>query len=100
MGLLRSSALGVARRSRLIVFRGGNESDRLSGAAQCPVDEQVWAVECLILVPEDTIEIVERAQPVGTHEVIFRHPQFGEQRITATVTATAPARLSVDMRKK
>jgi hypothetical protein len=38
--------------------------------------------------------------PVGTHEVIFRHPQFGEQRITATVTATAPARLSVDMRKK
>ena len=37
---------------------------------------------------------------VGTHEVIFRHPQLGEQRVTATVTATAPARLSVDMRKK
>jgi len=37
---------------------------------------------------------------IGTHEVIFRHPQFGEQRVTATVTATAPARLSVDMRKK
>jgi len=38
--------------------------------------------------------------PIGTHEVIFRHPQLGEQRITATVTASAPARLSVDMRKK
>lgn len=38
--------------------------------------------------------------PIGTHEVIFRHPQLGEQRITATVTANAPARLSVDMRKK
>jgi hypothetical protein len=38
--------------------------------------------------------------PIGTHEVVFRHPQFGEQRVTATVTATAPARLSVDMRKK
>ena len=38
--------------------------------------------------------------PIGTHEVIFRHPQLGEQRFTATVTATAPARLSVDMRKK
>jgi hypothetical protein len=37
---------------------------------------------------------------IGTHEVVFRHPQFGEQRYTATVTATAPARLSVDMRKK
>jgi len=38
--------------------------------------------------------------PIGTHEVVFRHPQLGEQRFTATVTATAPARLSVDMRKK
>jgi len=38
--------------------------------------------------------------PIGTHEVVFRHPQLGEQRFTATVTATTPARLSVDMRKK
>ena len=38
--------------------------------------------------------------PVGTHEVIFRHPQLGEQKYTATVTTTAPTRLSVDMRKK
>jgi hypothetical protein len=38
--------------------------------------------------------------PIGTHEVIFRHPQLGEQRINATVTANTPARLSVDMRKK
>jgi PEGA domain-containing protein len=37
---------------------------------------------------------------VGTHEVVFRHPQLGEQRFTATVTANTPARLSVDMRKK
>jgi len=37
---------------------------------------------------------------IGNHEVIFRHPQLGEQRFTATVTATTPARLSVDMRKK
>jgi hypothetical protein len=38
--------------------------------------------------------------PIGTHEVVFRHPQLGEQRVTATVTANTPARLSVDMRKK
>ena len=38
--------------------------------------------------------------PIGTHEVVFRHPQLGEQRLTATVTAATPARLSVDMRKK
>jgi hypothetical protein len=38
--------------------------------------------------------------PIGTHEVVFRHPELGEQRFTTTVTASTPARLSVDMRKK
>jgi hypothetical protein len=37
---------------------------------------------------------------VGPHEVIFRHPDLGEQRHAITVTAAAPARLSVDLRKK
>jgi len=37
---------------------------------------------------------------VGPHEVIFRHPELGEQRHAITVTAASPARLSVDLRKK
>jgi hypothetical protein len=37
---------------------------------------------------------------IGTHEIIFRHPELGEQRQLVTVTLTAPTRLSVDMRKK
>ena len=37
---------------------------------------------------------------VGPHEVIFRHPDLGEQRHAITVTAASPARLSVDLRKK
>jgi cation transport regulator ChaB len=38
--------------------------------------------------------------PIGIHEVIFRHPQLGEQVVRATVTATAPARVTVDLRKQ
>jgi hypothetical protein len=37
---------------------------------------------------------------IGAHEIVFRHPDLGEQRHAATVTLTSPARLSVDMRKK
>ena len=37
---------------------------------------------------------------LGTHDVVFRHPDLGEQRHAAMVTLTTPARLSVDMRKK
>lgn len=37
-------------------------------------------------------------QPLGTHEVVFRHPQLGERRTTVTVTTREVARVSVDMR--
>ncbi len=37
---------------------------------------------------------------LGSHEVVFRHPELGEQRMTTTITLKAPTRLSVDMRKR
>jgi serine/threonine protein kinase len=38
--------------------------------------------------------------PIGPHEIVFRHPELGELRQAATVTLRAPARVSVDLRKK
>jgi hypothetical protein len=40
------------------------------------------------------------SRPVGPHEVVLRHPEFGERRETVIVTLKQPARLGVDMRKK
>lgn len=37
--------------------------------------------------------------PVGTHEVVWRHPQLGEKRRTVVVGAQRPARVSMDMSK-
>jgi hypothetical protein len=37
---------------------------------------------------------------IGSHDVVFRHPELGEQRHTATVTLATAARLSVDLRKQ
>jgi serine/threonine protein kinase len=36
---------------------------------------------------------------IGSHSLLFRHPEFGERHQTALVTAKGPVRLSVDMRK-
>jgi hypothetical protein len=36
---------------------------------------------------------------IGSHEVVFRHPQFGERRVTTLVTTREPARVAVDMRR-
>jgi PEGA domain-containing protein len=35
---------------------------------------------------------------IGSHEVVFRHPQLGEKRQAVSVTLKAPVRLSVDMK--
>jgi hypothetical protein len=40
------------------------------------------------------------AMPVGSHEVLFRHPELGEKHIRAVVTLAAPAKVSVDMRQR
>jgi hypothetical protein len=40
------------------------------------------------------------AVPIGPHEVLFRHPELGEQTVRTTVTLNSPTRLTVDMRKR
>jgi hypothetical protein len=38
--------------------------------------------------------------PIGTHEVVFRHPELGERRATVTVVTGQPARVGVDLRSR
>jgi hypothetical protein len=38
--------------------------------------------------------------PIGTRELVFRHPEFGERRASVVVTLKEPARVSMDLRKK
>ena len=38
------------------------------------------------------------AVPIGPHEIVFKHPQFGEKHHSISVTLSAPVRLSVDMK--
>jgi hypothetical protein len=46
-----------------------------------------------------TTPIANLDVPLGTHEVIWRHPQFGERRQTVVVTAKSPVRLVMDLSK-
>jgi hypothetical protein len=38
--------------------------------------------------------------PIGSRELVFRHPDLGEHRATVLVTLKEPARISIDLRKK
>jgi hypothetical protein len=37
---------------------------------------------------------------IGSHDVLFRHPDLGEKHVRTVVTLAAPAKVSVDMRQK
>ena len=43
-----------------------------------------------------TTPVANVAVPIGTHEVVFRHPQHGERRRTVVVKAGSPTRVGVD----
>jgi hypothetical protein len=49
--------------------------------------------------PVGTTPVANLELPLGTHEVIWRHPQLGERRQTVVVTLTAPLRLVMDLSK-
>ena len=43
--------------------------------------------------------IANYAAPIGSHEIVLRHPKFPERRMTVTVSLTAPARVGVDLQR-
>jgi hypothetical protein len=43
--------------------------------------------------------VASLAVPLGTHEIIFKNPQFPDRRVTVTVTASSPVTASVDFLK-
>ena len=38
--------------------------------------------------------------PIGSHEIVFRHPELGERRMSVTVTARETLKVGVDLRSK
>jgi hypothetical protein len=43
--------------------------------------------------------VADLAVPLGTHEILFKNPQFPDRRVTVTVSATSPVTASVDFLK-
>jgi hypothetical protein len=43
--------------------------------------------------------IANVAIPIGTHQVVFRHPQLGDRRQTLVVTSKGPNRAAADLTK-
>jgi serine/threonine-protein kinase len=119
-----TTLLGTSRAERLMLPAGRHQLRLVASALnfETPVTVDVQAgrtVTTRVAVPNGTISlnalpwanvwvdgqahgttpIANMAIPIGSHEVIWRHPQLGERRQTIVVTAKSPVRLVVDMRQ-
>jgi serine/threonine-protein kinase len=59
-----------------------------------------WATVTLDGRDLGTTPIANVDVPLGTHDLILKHPQFGERRQSVLVTAKTPVRLVIDLSKK
>ena len=58
-----------------------------------------WAEVWIDGVKAGETPIANVSIPLGVREIVFRNPQFGERKVTTTVTGGPPAALSVDFTK-
>jgi len=116
--------LGTSRTDRLMVSAGKHEIDlvnddlgyRTSRTVQVPagkvatvnlempngsiaINAAPWAEVWIDGNKVGETPIGNLSLPIGNHDVVFRHPELGEQHHTATVSLKNAARLSVDLRK-
>jgi hypothetical protein len=46
-----------------------------------------------------TTPLANLSLPIGTHEIVWRHPQLGERRRTISITAKTPTRVGMDFKQ-
>jgi hypothetical protein len=95
-----SGALGF-RATRKVTIASGRVTTLAVDLPQVPlsVNAVPWAEVWIDGTRAGETPIGNLLQGIGTHEVVFRNPQFGERRRTVVVTVDTPARISVDMRQ-
>jgi hypothetical protein len=98
---LENTNVGYQARRTVTVQAGRTSTVRLEPpAGSMNVNAVPWAE---ILVDGRRVGETPLAHvpvPIGSHEVVFRHPELGERRASVLVTLKGPARVSMDLRAK
>ena len=95
-----NEALGYRTVQRVVVTAGKTTDTRV----QMPnglvsINAQPWAEVWVGGERVGETPIANLARPIGVHEVVLRHPEFGQRTASITVSLKQTARLGVDMRK-
>jgi hypothetical protein len=87
--------------SRTVQIAAGKTSNIVISlpTGRLSVNAVPWAEVFVDGATVGTTPLGELSVPIGSHEVVFRHPQLGERRQTVIVKAQSPVRIGMDLRK-
>jgi hypothetical protein len=95
---LASAALGFRTTTSITVLPGKTASANIVlPDGSLSINAVPWANVWIDGKAVGTTPLGNLAVPIGTHEVVWRHPQLGERRQTATVTTRSAVRMGVDL---
>ena len=94
-----NAALGYQSRRRVTIEAGRTTVVRLDVTAPVSANASPWAEVVVDGNPVGVTPISNLLLPLGSHQLIFRHPELGERRETVVVTLRGPNRIVVDLTK-
>jgi hypothetical protein len=95
-----NESLGYRSRQTVAVKAGQLAAVRLSlPQGRININATPWANVWINGNAAGETPIANMTLPIGNHEIVFRHPQLGEQRMTATVKADGIARISATFQR-
>jgi hypothetical protein len=96
---LRSDELQFATRHAVVVSAGevSQVLVRLPSAS-LSINAKPWAEVWVDGERVGETPIGTLMRPIGRHEVVLRHPELGERRVSVTVSLAQPARVAIDFR--
>ena len=88
------------RASRTVTIAAGEATSTTISLPRAPmhITAVPWADAFIGGQPLGRTPIADLMQPIGTHLVELRHPEFGTKQATVTVSLAQPVRVAVDMR--
>ena len=96
-----NDALGFAVRKTLHVNAGKTTATKVDlPNGMLSVNAQPWAEVWIDGERIGETPIGNLSRRIGSHEVVFRHPELGERREAVVIAVGKPTRVGVDLRKK
>jgi len=95
----RNKALGIDTRRTVEVVANAEAPVAIDvQPGSVSVNALPWASVSIDGAPVGDTPLANLALAAGPHDVVFKHPEFGERRVKVTVTAGTPLRVSTDLR--